>query len=163
MLSPGKNNREKEEIIEKIICEKYNSYYRMAYSYVNNEADASDIVQESAYKAIKNSSKLKNTDYASTWIYRIVMNEIFRFTGAKKIIPMEETELALGQTEDTYENLDLKRAMEAMEPKDRAVVQLRYFEERKLEEISQILGENLSTVKSRLYRGLKKLRLEMEA
>ena len=58
--------------------------------------------------------------------------------------------------------MDLQKAINALEKKDRAVVVLRYFEEMKLEEIAIVLEENLSTVKSRLYRSMKKLRLEME-
>ena len=52
--------------------------------YVHNEADAADIVQEGAYRAIKYCDALKNEAYASTWIYRIMLNEVFRFLGAKK-------------------------------------------------------------------------------
>ena len=51
----------KEKIIEAILCDKYNNYYRLAYSYTYNEADAADIVQEGAYKAIKYSDSLKNS------------------------------------------------------------------------------------------------------
>lgn len=53
---------------------------------------------------------------------------------------------------DTYENFDLKQALNALSKEDKAVVELRYFEDMKLEEISEILEENISTVKSRLYR-----------
>ena len=42
------------------------------------------------------------------------------------------------------------------------MVELKYFEEMKLSEIAEVLGENLSTIKSRLYRSLKKLKLELE-
>ena len=42
----------KEQIVEKLLIENYEQYYRLAYSYVHNEADALDIVQEGAYKAI---------------------------------------------------------------------------------------------------------------
>ena len=48
-----------------------------------------------------------------------------------------------------------------MEERDKAVIELRYFEDMKLEDIARVLGENQNTVKSRLYRGLKKLRLEL--
>lgn len=154
--------KRKEEVIEKILCEKYNSYYRMAYSFVKNESDAEDIVQEGAYKAIKNSDSLKNIEYASTWLYRIMMNEVYRFTAQKKILPFDETVLGEYAREDTYENIDLKRALEAMSDADRTVIQLKYFEEMKLEDIARVLGENISTVKSRLYRGMKKLRLELQ-
>lgn len=156
-----KEKGHKEEIIEQIICEKYNSYYRMAYSYVHNDADASDIVQEGAYKAIKNSRSLKNADLAGTWIYRIMLNEIFRFLKSRKFSSVENDDFPEPQIEDNYENFDLKKALEDMPPKDKAVIQLKYFEELKLEEIADILGENLSTVKSRLYRGLQKLKIKL--
>ena len=46
--------------------------------------------------------------------------------------------------------------------KSRTVIVLRYFEDMKLEDISRIVDENLNTVKARLYRALKKLRITME-
>lgn len=72
---------------------------------------------------------------------------------------MEEIQAA---SEDIYENIDLKRAIENLDPKDRAIVVLRFFEDRQLGEIAKILDENLNTVKSRLYRVMKKLRLNLE-
>jgi len=162
VFTSRRKSAEKEEIIEKIILEKYDSYYRMAMSYVHNEADASDIVQEGAYKAIKNSDQLKDTNFAATWIYRIMMNEIYRYAGSAKVISLDDEQFEEPSTEDHYENLDLKSALESLQPNDRAVIQLKYFEDKTLEEISYILGENVNTVKSRLYRGLKKLRVKME-
>ena len=47
--------------------------------------------------------------------------------------------------------------------KDKAIIILRFFEDRKLDEIADILDENLSTVKSRLYRVMSKLRLQLES
>lgn len=58
-------------------------------------------------------------------------------------------------------NVDLKRALDAMPEKDKAVIELKYFEDKKLSEIAEILEENISTIKSRLYRSLKKLQLEL--
>lgn len=63
-----------EKIIEDVLTENYGQFYRLAYGYVRNEEDALDIVQESAYKAIKEAEKLKNPAFAKTWIYRIVIN-----------------------------------------------------------------------------------------
>lgn len=162
MFSRENKSDRNEKIIEKIICEKYNSYYRMAYSYVHNDADASDIVQEGAYKAIKNSGSLKNTTYANTWIYRIMLNETFKFLSSKKLYSTDDEAYPEPSHEDSYENIDLKRALDEMSPKDKAVIQLKYFEDLTLDEIAQILGENLSTVKSRLYRGLRKLKIKLE-
>lgn len=59
--------KEKNEVlIEAQLIADYKKLYRLAYSYVHNENDALDIVQESAYKAIKNSHSLKNPQYVGT-------------------------------------------------------------------------------------------------
>lgn len=57
---------------------------------------------------------------------------------------------------------ELQEELERLTEKERTVLTLRYFEDCTLEEIAQITGENLNTVKARLYRSLKKLRLGME-
>ena len=64
-------------------------------------------------------------------------------------------------TEDSYQNVDLMRALEKLEEKDRAVIVLRYFEDYKLGEIADVLEENVNTVKSRLYRSIKKLKMQL--
>ena len=51
-MAIGSRKTGKEKIVEKLLIENYEQYYRLAYSYVHNEADALDIVQEGAYKAI---------------------------------------------------------------------------------------------------------------
>ena len=80
----GKEDKIKEKKIEEILLANYDRYYRLAYSYVHNEEDAGDIVQNGAYKAIKNSHTLKQVEYAVTWVYRIMLNEIFRFCKEEK-------------------------------------------------------------------------------
>ncbi|MDE6916473.1 MAG: RNA polymerase sigma factor [Lachnospiraceae bacterium] len=148
--------------IEQIILEQYNRYYRMAYSYVHNDADACDIVQNGAYRALRASATLKKTEYAETWVYRIMLNECFRVLEQPRHFSYEYLQEEKGfepaSTKEDDISIDLQRALDALPGKDRAVVILRYFEDRKLDEIAQILGENLSTVKSRLYRSMGKLR-----
>ncbi len=157
-----RRKKKQDEIIEQIILKKYNSYYRMAMSFVHNEADAADIVQEGAYNAIKNSDSLKHIEFAETWVYRIMMNEIYKRLNTKKVKSIDDGDFIDLQVEDKYENIDLMIALDSMPDNDKAVIQLKYFEDLKLDEIVYILGENLSTVKSRLYRGLKKLRCKMD-
>jgi RNA polymerase sigma-70 factor (ECF subfamily) len=132
----------------------------MVYSFVQNKTDAEDIVQEGAYKAIKNSDSLKHIEYASTWIYRIMMNETYRFLHERKLCSTDDENLVEQEYYDTYSDIDLERVLKELSDNDRAVIQMKYFEELSLNEISCILGENLSTVKSRLYRALKKLQAE---
>ena len=154
-------NRKKREIVEQLLLENYNKYYRLACSYVHNDADAGDIVQNGAYKAILNSNKLQNIEYAETWIYRIMMNEIFSKYREKETVPLEAISFEEGK-EDKYENVDLQKAIDSLEKEDRIIIVLRYYEDMKLEDIAVILDENLSTVKSRLYRSMKKLKLKLE-
>lgn len=158
----NKKDKEKRAIIEQIILEKYNQYYRIACSYVHNDADACDIVQNVAYKALRGSNALKKPEYASTWVYRIMLNECFRYMKQPQNLSYEYMQDVMGEepsyTEDSSENLDIRRALDSLSEQDKAVIILRFFEDIKLEEIADILEENLSTVKSRLYRGIKKLR-----
>ena len=162
MFARKTKEEKKIDLVEKIICEKYNSYYRMAYSYVHNEADAADIVQEGAYRAIKYCDALKNEAYASTWVYRIMLNEVFRFLGAKKEETLEAEEVNQFSREDSYENIDLKRALEKMSKEDQAVIQLKYFEDMKLEEIADMMQISQSSVKRYLNSGREKLAKQLK-
>ena len=72
-----------EQLIEQALMEDYAKLYRLAYQYVRNENDALDIVQESAYKAVKNSGRLQSPQYVKTWLYRIVINESLSFLRRK--------------------------------------------------------------------------------
>ena len=157
---------EKEQLVEQILLEKYNNYYRLAYSYVHNEADAGDIVQNGAYKAILHSDSLKQKAYAATWIYRIMLNEIFRFLKSNPVsrevyAAPEESGGKLAGKEDRYQDVDLMRALDTLPQEVKTVIILRYFEDLTLEQIASVQEENVNTVKSRLYRGLKKMRLEL--
>lgn len=64
-----------KQLVEEMLITNYAKYYKLAYSYVRNENDAQDIVQEGAYKAILNCGSLKENAYLDTWIYRIMINE----------------------------------------------------------------------------------------
>ena len=68
MQSFSGKEKTNEKIVETVLLENYDRYYRLAYSYVKNEADAADIVQNGAYKAIRNSKSLRNVEFAGTWI-----------------------------------------------------------------------------------------------
>ena len=64
--------------------------------------------------------------------------------------------------EDSYKEDDPLELLSSLEEKDRTIVILKYMEEWKLEEIAEILEMNVSTVKARLYRALKKLKILLE-
>ena len=164
---PGKDEKKKEQLVEETILKNYNSYYRLACSFVHKQSDAEDIVQNTAYHALRAARNLRNPEYVETWLYRILMNETFKLLKRPESFSYEEYIEKTGNegesTEDTYEDVDLIRVMDELPEKDKLVVELRYFEDKKLEEIALVLEENVNTVKSRLYRSLKKMKIMLEA
>lgn len=157
----------KEKLIEQILIEDYNKYYSLAFSYVHNEADAMDIVQEGAYKAILNCETLKCEEYASSWIYRIMLNEIFGLLRKQKKIQTEdisssETVIpAYDNNVSCADEIDLYNAMQELSSEERKILELRYFQDLKIDDMSKLLGMNVSTAKSKLYRTIDKLRVLM--
>ena len=150
-----------ERETERVLLENYDKYYRLAYSYMKSEQDALDVVQESAYKAIRDCGQVKEQRYIGTWLYRIVVNT------ALDALPRRGREVALEEWQEnswqpSYAGLELWEILDRLDEKERTVVVLRYFHDLKLEDIAGILGENVNTVKARLYRTLKKMRMELE-
>lgn len=156
-----KRSRKQEDLIEQNLIENYSRYYRLAYSYVKNESDAMDIVQEAAYKAIYKSDTLKNEEYVGAWICRIVINEAYNILLKKQKEDYPSQEMDLSQ-EDCYEDLDLLQAIQKLKEEEQTIIYLRYYEGKQLDEIAEITQEKLSTVKSRLYRAMNKLKLALE-
>lgn len=146
---------------EKILIDQYERFYRLAYSYVHNEADALDVVQESACKAITQCKNLKDTEKLLPWLCRIVVNTSLDLLRSQvKEQPTED--LPETATVDKYEEFDLKEALNRLEPKNCTIIILRYFEDMKIEDIALVVDENVNTVKARLYRSLKKLRVQLD-
>lgn len=147
--------------VEKALLELYPSLYRLAYSYVHNPDDAMDIVQDSAYKAILRAEDVKNQETIKSWLCRIVVNTSLDALRTKRKESTGLENIPDAGKEDAYEDLDVLRALEGLDERERTVVTLRYFEDMKLSEIVNVTGENLSTVKSILYRSLKKLKVTL--
>lgn len=152
------------QLLEKFITENLDNAYRFAYSYTKNSQAAEDVLSESVIKALSAIDTLKNKEFLKTWFYRIIINTaISRIRSEQKIIYIDSKDTDIYEkTFDDYSHITLNEFIEKLDEKYKTVIILRYFEDMTLEEISKITGENLSTVKSRLYRGLKILRTEME-
>ncbi len=154
------NTPKMQQLVEQELLSSYGSLYRLAFTYVKNESDAMDIVQETAYKAILNAASIQKEAFIKTWLWRIVINTSLEFLRAKQREVCDEFLPEYGK-EDVYLDFDTIAALDVLNEKERAVVVLRYFEGRKLQEIADALEENLNTTKSLLYRSLKKLRVEL--
>lgn len=162
-----------EELTEYII-QNQRQFYRLAYSYVREEQAALDVVQNAIVKALEGYRSLRNRQYMKTWFYRIVVNEslnVLRKAGRE--MPCEEEILMdtsqkeqlrqdaqYGNPENviTEKPEELYTAIMNLPENMQTVIKLYFFEEMTLLEISTVTGVNLSTVKYRLYQGLKRLK-----
>lgn len=153
-----------EQKIAEYVMENKENFYRLAYSYVQNQEDALDIVQDSIQKAIL-SKTLKDDKAIKSWFYKIIVNTSLDFLRKrKKLTVVDDTTLQLHSqgVSEYYEDIDLHRAINELSPDYRSVIVLRYFEDLKIEEVAEILELNISTIKTRIYKGLKLLRVQME-
>ena len=143
------------------------TYYRMAYCYVKNADDALDIVSEGVCKGLRELPSLRQPEYFDTWMTRIVINAALDWLrknarcstvedAVLEALPADEGAL---RPEDA---MDLYAALDALSEKDKTCVVLRYFEDHSFAEIADILDEPEPSVKSRLYRALKKMRAYLE-
>ena len=150
------------KLIEDFIKNNINSAYRFAFTYTKNQQDAEDVVSESIIKAINASGNLKDSSKVKTWFFRIVSNTAISYINRnKKVIPFDE--ITDDETYlDSYNFSSLNDVIEKLPKEYLEIITLRYFEDMKLEDIAAIMEENTNTIKSRLYRSLKKLRLSLD-
>lgn len=156
-------DKKKEKLIKQYIVDNKESLYRFAYSYTRNQNDALDIVHDAICKALANKESLKSENKIKSWIYQIISNCAIDYV-RKNNKYTEMTEEIQNNSMigfDEYENFDLQRAMQLLPEKYRSVIILRYFEDMKISEITEVLGENENTIKTRLYSGLSKLKIEL--
>lgn len=160
---------QKQELYDALadfIQREQNRFYLFAYSYVKNRDTALDMVQTAVLKALSSSDSLKNAAYLKTWFYRILINVCLNELRKNKLVtPTDPNELPdsfIPQYTDPAELMDLQRALEQLSPNARSIINLRYFEDMKISDIAETLGENVSTVKTKLYRTLEKLKLQLE-
>ncbi len=151
----------KEQLTEYIL-DNQQKFYRIAYCYVKDKDRALDIVQNMTCKVFEKQHTLKNKNAIKTWVYRILINECLdTVRREKREYPMEQAKLPEEiYIERAYEKEDtVTRCLEQLPENIRVVLQLRYYEELSLKEIAAITDTNLSTVKTRLYNGLEKLKI----
>lgn len=156
--------KEKFKLVEQFLIKNREAHYRLAYSYVRNKENALDIIQDSIVKALKSIDRLEEVDYLKTWFYRIIINTSIDFIRKNKrmsIMDDEKLSIHLPCLEDQLLDMDLQAALEQLPPEDKTLIILRFFEDLKIDTIAEMTGQNVSTVKTRLYRTLKQLRIEV--
>lgn len=156
---------DKKQLLESFLNENLDRAYRLAYSYTKESASAEDVVSESIIKALSSVETLKNPEFLRSWFFRIVINTALTWLRRERRMVYfsspEDMERILPGKEDSSD-ITITEFIELLEPKYKTVIILRFFEDMSLQEIADTVGENVNTIKTRLYRGLRLLRMEME-
>lgn len=139
-------------------------FYRLAYSYLKNREDSLDAVQTAVCRAIERSDTLRDSAMLRSWFTRILINTCLdQLRQRSRVIPAAPEMLDEGSCEVPLPSDGLLTSrVDALSLEEQTVVKLRFYEELTLREISEVTGTNLSTVKTRLYTALKKLRIALE-
>lgn len=159
----------KQDLYEQVIIyiiENQDKFYRLAYSYVRDQEEALDAVQNAVCKALEHYNELRNGAAVKTWFYRIVVNESLSILRERRKTVQTGGEL---QEEETYvekgfepPDEDLYEQINRLEMETQEIIKLRFYEELSLREIAEVMEMNVSTVKTKLYRGLKTLKLSIQ-
>jgi RNA polymerase sigma-70 factor, ECF subfamily len=152
--------------------------YALAYRTIGREDDARDVVQETFLRAFRGLSGFKGQAKFSSWLYRITLNLCRDWMRRQRRTPVIATPdgvdlVELAGESETVETADaavvrkdlsraVARAMTALPEEQRAAIVLKEYHDLTFQEIADLLGCPLSTVKTRLYQGLTVLRKELE-
>lgn len=149
-----------EAAFEELLILHTEQLYRTAYLYVGNREDALDVVQETSYKAYVGLKKLKEVEYFSTWLIRILIRTSYECIRKKKKISLveEENVQVLNEADRNLSNSELLKVVQQLRKKYRDVILLHYFQELTVKEVSQVLVIPEGTVKTYLFRGRKQLK-----
>ncbi len=151
--------------------------YALAYRTIGREEDARDVCQETFLRAFRALPAFRGQSKFSSWLYRIAINLCRDWMRRERRTPvvqapedMDLLELAAAtgpseSIEDLVARKDLTRAVErvmaTLPEEQRTAIILKEYHELTFQEIADLVGCPLSTVKTRLYQGLVVLRREL--
>jgi RNA polymerase sigma-70 factor (ECF subfamily) len=149
---------------ENLVAEYYQPLYRFAFSLARDEADACDLVQQTYYIWAAKGHQLRDTSRVKTWLFTTLYREFLESKRRSTRFQHIELDAASGELSAAppmpANCLDTAHVVDALGQVDetyRAPVTLFYLQECSYNEIAEILGIPLGTVKSRLARGLGRL------
>jgi RNA polymerase sigma-70 factor (ECF subfamily) len=148
--------------------------FNTVFRFVGNAEDAQDVVQDAFLNAYQSLHQFKGDARFFTWLYRIAVNSAislkrkhravlsgdYRANGRAPAEPLDESEAsrpgsALERVEDEQR---LQAGLNRLTPEHRAVLVLKDLEGLKYEEIADLLGVPIGTIRSRLHRARLELR-----
>ena len=134
---------------------------------VNNHDDANDLLQNTFMKAWSSIENFRGDAKLSTWLHKIAINESITFLEKEKKrlnISLDDEESFLINTIEADEYVDgdelallLRKAIATLPEKQRLVFNMKYFDEMKYEDMSEILGTSVGALKASYHLAVKKI------
>ena len=143
--------------------------YALLYRMVGNPEDASDLLQKALVKAFTGLKSFERRSTFKTWLYQIAINlakNVYRDRARIEQVPIDN--VVIRRNPRTIENLIIKenrqllrQALANLPEKQRITLMLRVQEEKKFEEIADIMGCSLGTAKANFHHAVQKLKVLM--
>ncbi|MDQ0888584.1 RNA polymerase sigma factor (sigma-70 family) [Paenibacillus sp. V4I9] len=159
---------DKEALLKLILAEK-DAYYRLAFSYMRNEADAMDVLEDMIVKLYEQIGQLKKEESFYSWSKTILVNRCKQaLKKNKKVIPFENPledcngfsrHAGMSDYRHVEEQMDLQSLMVQLNDDQSEAIRLKYYLDLDYGTIATLTRVSPGTVKSRIFEGLKKLRI----
>ena len=163
LLNPKTQNKAFEILLKNFQKPLYNHIRNI----VLNHDDADDVLQNTFVKVFQNLNKFKGESKLFSWVYRIATNEALTFLNKKSKLAGVSSEALQNKTIDNLQSdvyfdgneiqIKLQRAIAILPEKQQLVFKMKYFEELKYEEISEILGTSVGALKASYHIAVKKI------
>lgn len=170
--------RQDPAVLDSLIVQYQHRLLRYLLYLTSNRELAEDLFQETWMRVLVRGAQFKGESRFDTWLYTIARNLVIDVRRKRTMLSLEELceaseddrGLEVASDDPTpFENYRrsedgerLAAALLTLDPLHREVLVLRFHEELSLEEIARVTSAPLSTVKSRLYRGLASLKPRMQ-
>ncbi|MEC5425361.1 sigma-70 family RNA polymerase sigma factor [Virgibacillus sp. C22-A2] len=136
--------------------------YRTALSYLKNQEEALEAVQEVTYRSYKEIHTVREAAFIKTWLIRIMINYCNDQLKKDKRLIFHGEIIDLQGVSDSHTDMELKDAMSQLDDRSSEILTLKYFNDLKIKDIAIALECPEGTVKTRLNKALKKLRNKLE-
>ncbi|MGB7785276.1 MAG: RNA polymerase sigma factor [Salinimicrobium sp.] len=157
----------REEAFRELLQQYQERLYWQIRNIVKNHEDADDVLQNTFIKIFRNIEKFKGESQLFSWMYRIATNEAISFLNnraKKQSITSEELQQQILENleNDVYFEgdeiqLKLQKAIATLPQKQQQVFNMKYFQELKYKEISEILETSVGALKASYHHATKKI------
>ena len=167
------NPKTQNQAFKKLLQEYQKPLYNHIRTIVLNHDDTDDVLQNTFVKVFQYLNKFKGESRLFSWMYRIATNEALTFLNKKAKINGVTSETLQNKTIDNLKadvyfdgneiQIKLQKAIASLPEKQQLVFKMKYFEELKYEEISEILGTSVGALKASYHHAVKKIETFVKA